>query len=293
MPTNIDRVSSNIFAVVPDTVGKSTLLKRLAQKNIPGLPQDLNILLVQQEMESSETETAVEVLLKADTYRQHLLKQQEELELKLEEVDEKNVTLLEEVAMRLGEVSEELDATNAEQTEARAVEILQGLQFTDEMIHGPTQNLSGGWRVRLALARALFLPSDVLLLDECSNHLDLWGVQWLTNYLTNSNADHKVVVVVSHDRAFLDAICTDILVIEHGKLTTFSGSWSEYELQQEEKMAHQRQILDASERQRAKAAQFIQKQQASANKKSADPNKQRQAKMIKEKKLDRIGNYRE
>ena len=245
-------------------------------------------------MEGSATETALEVLIKADTYRQHLLQEQEKLEQTLEQIDDNNGALLEEVAMRLGEVSEELDAMNAEQVETKAINILKGLQFTDQMIHSPTQNLSGGWRVRLALARVLFLPSDILLLDECSNHLDIWGVQWLTNYLTSEvNEDHRIVVVVSHDRAFLDAICTDILVIEHGKLKTFPGNWSDYELQQEEKMAHQKQILDASERQRAKAAQFIQKQQASANKKSADPNKQRQAKMIKEKKLDRIGNYRE
>ena len=268
-------------------------MKRLAQKNIPGLPQDLNILLVQQEIEGSDTETALQVLLKADTYLQQLLREQDYLEQKLEQTDVNDMASLDDIAMRLGQVSEELDAMNAEQAETKAIEILKGLQFTDHMINSPTKTLSGGWRVRLALARALFIPSDILMLDEASNHLDIWGVQWLTRYLTSATCDHRIVLVVSHDRAFLDAICTDIMVIEHGKLKTFPGSWSDYELRQEEKMSHQKQILDATERQQAKAKQFIQKQQAMANKKSADPNKQRQAKMMKEKKLDRIGNYRE
>jgi ATP-binding cassette, subfamily F, member 3 len=244
-------------------------------------------------MEGSATETALEVLLKADTYSQHLQQQQEQLEKQLEQTNDSDVELLEEIALKLGEISEELEALNVDQAEINATKILEGLQFTKEMIHSPTEKLSGGWRVRLALARALFLPSDILLLDETSNHLDIWGVQWLTNYLTNAEDSHKIVVVVSHDRAFLDAICTDIMVIEHGKLKTFPGSWSDYELTMEEKLAHKKQILDASERQKAKAQQFIQKQQAMANKKSADPNKQRQAKMMKDKKLDRIGNYRE
>lgn len=268
-------------------------MKRLAQKNIPGLPQDLNILLVQQEMEGSHTETALQVLLKADTYRQQLLREQEDLEQKLEQTDDGAVVSLDEIATRLGHVSVELAAVNADQAETNAIEILKGLQFTDQMINSPTENLSGGWRVRLALARALFIPSDMLLLDEASNHLDLWGVQWLTSYLTSATGAHRIVVVVSHDRAFLDSICTDIMVIEHGKLKTFPGTWSDYELQQEAMMTHKKQMLDANERQQAKAQQFIQKQQAMANKKSADPNKQRQAKMMKDKKLDRIGNYRE
>ena len=145
--------------------------------------------------------------------------------------------------------------------------------------------------MRLALAQALYIPaSDLILFDECTNHLDLHGLDWLIRYLQGS--DHTLIVV-SHDRAFLDAICTDIVVMEHRRLTYHVGNFSEYQRQMQDKMAREAQILDASERQRTKAIAFCQKQQAMANKKSADPNKQRQAKMIKDKKLDRIGNYRE
>jgi ATP-binding cassette, subfamily F, member 3 len=147
--------------------------------------------------------------------------------------------------------------------------------------------------MRLALARALFVPcSDLILLDECTNHLDLHGLQWLIRYIQGS--DHTLMVV-SHDRSFLDAVCTDIVVMEHQRLTYHVGSYSHYQQQVQEKAAREAQILDAADRQRSKAVAFVQKHQQSsmANKKNADPNKQRQAKMIKEKKMDRIGNYRE
>lgn len=147
--------------------------------------------------------------------------------------------------------------------------------------------------MRLALAQALFVPhSDLILLDESTNHLDLHGMNWLIKYLTKeSTQDERTLMVVSHDRSFLDAICTDIIVMEHQRLSYHVGNYSEYQRQMQEKSARQAQILDASERQRTKAIAFVQKQQN--NKKSTDPNKQRQAKMIKEKKIDRIGNYRE
>lgn len=147
--------------------------------------------------------------------------------------------------------------------------------------------------MRLALAQALFVPhSDLILLDESTNHLDLHGMNWLIHYLTKEDTKQdRTLMVVSHDRSFLDAICTDIIVMEHQRLSYHVGNYSEYQRQMQEKSARQAQILDASERQKAKAMAFVQKQQNS--KKSTDPNKQRQAKMIKEKKMDRIGNYRE
>ena len=145
--------------------------------------------------------------------------------------------------------------------------------------------------MRLALARALFVPSsDLILFDECTNHLDLHGLDWLIRYIQKSE---QTMIVVSHDRSFLDGICSDIIVMEHQRLNYHVGNYSEYQRQMQDKAARESHILDAAERQRAKAAAFVQKQQAMANKKSADPNKQRQAKMIKDKKMERLGNYRE
>lgn len=276
-------------------VGKSTLLKRLAAKAVPGMPHDMRVLLVEQHLEGTD-QSALETLLEADTERLDLLQEQEELEQQLEAaaaVDDDALSneAIEAMGERLGELAAELDASGADAAEQRALDILRGLQFSDDMIHGPTKNLSGGWRMRLKLAQALFVPSDLLLFDECTNHLDLYGLDWLISYL-NQDPD-KTLVIVSHDRSFLDAVCTDIVVLEHQKLKYHAGNYSEYERQMRDKAARESQILDAAERQRTKAQAFVQKQQQQANKKNADPNKQRQAKMIKEKKLDRIGNYRE
>ena len=267
-------------------VGKSTLLRRLAAKAIPGMPQDLRVLLVEQAAEGSE-QTALESLVSSDEYRRELIDEQTRLETLIDQGADADD--LEGIVERLGEVASELDAIDADRAEDRAREILQNLQFTEEMIDSPTANLSGGWRMRLALARTLLIPCDLLLLDEVSCYLDLYALSWLMEYLVNSE---QTMIIVSHDRAFLD-ICTDIISMEHKKLVYHVGNYTDYELQQEEKAARHAQILDASERQRAKAVSFIQKQEANATKKRADPKKQRQAKIMKEKKLERIGNYRE
>ena len=270
-------------------VGKSTLLQQLATHGIPGLPHGMRTLLVQQQIEGRDDQTAVQALLEADTVRKSLLEEMERVEYEIEQGVE-----LEKNSLRMGDLVSELDVIGADDAEDRALAILKGLSFTTSMLEGPTSALSGGWRMRLALAQALFVPnSDLILLDECTNHLDLQGVSWLIQFLTkgDNKNEERTLIVVSHDRAFLDAICTDIIVMEHQRLQYHVGSFSDYQRQKEEKATHHAQILDASEKQRNKALAFIQEHQN--NKKSTDPNKQRQAKMIKDKKLDRIGNYRE
>lgn len=270
-------------------VGKSTLLRQLANNTVPGLPQSMRILLVQQQIQGRSDQTALEALMEADTDRVELLQEQEKVEAELEAGND-----LEANAERLGNIVAELDAMDADGAEDRARSILKGLKFKKAMMEGPTENLSGGWRMRLALAQALYVPhSDLILLDECTNHLDLQGMGWLINYI-NTAAPQLTLMVVSHDRTFLDAICTDIVVMEHKRLSYHVGSYSEYRRQMDEKAARDGQILDAAERQRSKAMAFIQKHQQNQHGTSkVDPNKQRQAKMIKTKKLDRIGNFRE
>lgn len=288
--TNMDITRGHRYGLVGrNGIGKSSLLQRLAHKALPGMPQNMRVLYVQQQVEGSNN-SAIDTLVEADTERKSLLREQEEVEALFDEnnVDQDEINL---AAERLGEIAEELDFIGADSTQERAEEILKGLGFTTDMMTGPTRSLSGGWRMRLALARALFVQSDVVLLDECTNHLDLPGQAWLVRYLVG--ATDRTFIIVSHDRSFLDLVCTDIIRMDHERLTAHVGNYSECERQLQEKASRESHILDAAERQRKKAEAFVQKQQSLAGKKSADQKKQRQAAMVRNKKLDRLGNYRE
>jgi ATP-binding cassette, subfamily F, member 3 len=106
------------------------------------------------------------------------------------------------------EIYQRLGIIGAHTAEARAAVILAGLQFTPEMQAAPVSALSGGWRMRVSLASALFIEPDLLLLDEPTNHLDLEAVLWLQEYLKGYK---HTVLLVSHDRAFLNEVCTDVV----------------------------------------------------------------------------------
>ena len=288
--SKMDIIKGHRYALLGrNGVGKSTLLRHIEAGNIPGLPRGLVVRMVRQQVEGRDDKTTIEALIEADEYRTQLLSEQDRIEKEMDAG-----LNMQENAEKLSEIAVELDVIGADGAEQRALEILQGLSFSREMIYSVTSNLSGGWRMRLALAQALFVPyCDLLLLDEVTNHLDLHGMAWLENYLTHaSRSDRMTLICVSHDRSFLDAICTDVIVFANKKLTYHAGNYSDYKQKMTEKAARESQILDAAERQRSKAEAFVQKQ-LQQSKKSADPNKQRQAKMIKEKKMDRIGNYRE
>ena len=124
-------------------VGKSTLLRQLAAGSIPGLPRGMIIQMVKQQVEGREDQTTLEALVEADEYRTSLLQEQEQVERELDAGIN-----LEDNAQRIGDVAVELDAIDADSAEERAKQILKGLCFTQGMIHGPTINLSGGWRMR-------------------------------------------------------------------------------------------------------------------------------------------------
>ena len=120
--------------------------------------------------------------------------------------------------------------------EARAAKLLHGLGFSGDDIHNPVREFSGGWRMRLNLARALMCRSDILLLDEPTNHLDLPAILWLERWLKRYEG---ILLVISHDRDFLDEVCTRIAHIEHQEIRLFSGNYSQFEIQRAKNLAQQ------------------------------------------------------
>jgi len=134
---------------------------------------------------------------------------------------------------KLYERMETIDGFSAE---ARAARLLHGLGFLGDAVHQPVRSFSGGWRMRLNLAQALMCRSDMLLLDEPTNHLDLPAILWLERWLKSYEG---ILVVISHDRDFMDGVCTRIAHIEHGTIRLYSGNYSEFEAQRAEQLSQQ------------------------------------------------------
>ncbi len=146
---------------------------------------------------------------------------------------------------------------------ARVAEVLHGLGFTDADFQRPVADFSGGWRVRLNLARALSCRADLLLLDEPTNHLDLDAVLWLEQWLKSTPA---TLLLISHDRDFLDAVVGQIIAIDHQKLTLTTGGYSDYERAKAARLATQQSAYEAQQRQIAHLTRFVERFKAKATK---------------------------
>ena len=196
--------------VGPNGHGKTTLLRHIGNRALQ-IPPNIDVLYCEQEVGADER-SALKTVLDADVKRNELLAEAE----RLEKEQEKGKT----VADDLNEVYDELRAIGADQAEPRARRLLAGLGFNKEMQDRATNKFSGGWRMRVSLARALYIEPTLLMLDEPTNHLDLNAVIWLDNYLQGYK---KTLLIVSHDQSFLDNVCTDIVHLDQCKLWYYKG----------------------------------------------------------------------
>jgi len=149
---------------------------------------------------------------------------------------------------------------------ARAGELLNGLGFDTALHHQAIGEFSGGWRVRLGLAKALMCPSDLLLLDEPTNHLDLETVIWLEEWLRRYKG---TLLLISHDREFLDSVVKEIVHIEHLKLNHYTGGYSDFERQRAANLALQQSMFEKQQRELAHMQKFVDRFRAKASKAKA------------------------
>jgi ATP-binding cassette, subfamily F, member 3 len=156
-----------------------------------------------------------------------------------------------------------IDALNGYDARARAGRLLHGLGFAPETHERPVASFSGGWRVRLNVARALMAPSDLLLLDEPTNHLDLDAVLWLEQWLLRYPG---TLVVISHDREFLDGVCSQIVHLHDGRAKLYSGNYTAFERQRAEQLRQQQIAHDKEQAERAHLQAFIDRFKAKASK---------------------------
>ncbi len=160
-------------------------------------------------------------------------------------------------------VHHQIEALDGYRAEAKAGTLLDGLGFSGDMQHKAVKSFSGGWRMRLNLARALMQRAELLLLDEPTNHLDLDAVLWLEKYLSNFEG---TMLLISHDRDFLDAVVDNIVHIDNQQLTLYRGNYSQFERQRAEHMAQQQSTYEKQQRQVAHLQKFIDRFRAQATK---------------------------
>jgi len=194
--------------------GKTTFLEALANRDVE-IPEHIDIYLVRGEADPSD-ENALDYIIKSAREKVARLEKEIEDMSVADEVDDVGLELK----------MEELDELDPNTFEARAGAILYGLGFSQAMMNKPTRDLSGGWRMRVSLARALFIKPHMLLMDEPTNHLDLEAVVWLEAYLSTYN---HILVLTSHSADFMDNVCTNIIDLTiQKKFVTYGGNYSTY-----------------------------------------------------------------
>ncbi|CAH1758416.1 7783_t:CDS:10 [Entrophospora sp. SA101] len=241
-------------------IGKSTLLRTLSRREI-NVPTHISILHVEQEMAGDDT-PAIQAVLSADIWREHLIEEEKSLNAKIVELEKNSDEIdkasseaeKEEANARLKEVYQKLEEIESDKAESRAASILSGLGFPTDKHNQPTRTFSGGWRMRLALARALFCRPDLLLLDEPTNMLDIPAVAWIEHYLQKWQ---NTLLVVSHDREFLDEVATDILHQHSERLDYYKGNFTKFYATKEERRKSHLREYESQMQQRQHLQDFI------------------------------------
>lgn len=230
-------------------LGKTTLLRMISCRSLR-IPSHISVLHVEQEVTGDDT-IALESVLECDIQRNSLLQKEKSIQARIAQGDPDDT-----LSTQLSELYAELQAIEADKAPAKASVILCGLGFNPEMQIRKTREFSGGWRMRIALARALFSQPDLLLLDEPTNMLDMKAIIWLENYLMGWPT---TLLVVSHDRHFLDIVPTDVLHLHSQNIDTYRGNYENFVNTKNERQKNQQREYEAQSQFRAHVQEFIDK----------------------------------
>jgi len=254
-----------IGLVGPNGAGKTTLFRMITGQELPDEGQvvterGVTIGYFSQDVGEMSGRSAVSEVMDSVGPVSAVAAELKELEQAMADPD--RMDEMDAIIERYGEVQARFEELDGYGLEARAREILAGLSFSQEMMDGDVGKLSGGWKMRVALARVLLMRPEAMLLDEPSNHLDLESLIWLESFLKGYEG---ALMLTSHDREFMNRIVTKIVEIDGGSLTTYSGNYEFYEQQRALNEKQQQAQFERQQAMLAKEIKFIERFKARAS----------------------------
>ncbi|MBR0957071.1 ABC-F family ATP-binding cassette domain-containing protein [Bradyrhizobium japonicum] len=254
-----------IGLVGPNGAGKTTLFRMIAGEELPDEGQvstdrGITIGYFNQDVGEMSGRSAVAEVMDGAGPVSEVAAELRELEADMADPDKADQ--MDEIIARYGEVQHRFEELDGYALDGRAREALSGLGFSQEMMDGDVGKLSGGWKMRVALARILLMRPDVMLLDEPSNHLDLESLIWLEKFLHDYEG---TLLMTSHDREFINRVIAKVIEIDSGSLTTYTGNYEFYEQQRAQNEKQQQAQFERQQAMLAKEIKFIERFKARAS----------------------------
>src|SRR6188474_3372460 len=252
--------------VGPNGAGKTTVFRLITGEEVPdegeiSIPKKLAIGYFRQDVEEMSGRSVLDEAILGSGRAGDLHHELEQLNHAM--ADPARAGDMDRILVRFGEVQEEYEHLGGYALEAQAREVLHGLGFDDDRIDGDVGDLSGGWKMRVAMARVLLGRPDVLLMDEPTNHLDIESIIWLEGFLRSLPGS---LLMTSHDREFMNRVTTKIAEIDGGEITTYSGNYDFYERERAIREANREAAYARQQAMLAKEQRFIERFAAHAAK---------------------------
>ncbi len=281
-----------IALVGKNGAGKSTMLKIIAGLQRPtsgsvSVPADVTIAYLPQQMEIEDSLTVLEEVRKAFSHIDRMHADLDRLTSELAERTDYESEEYHHLIDRVTTLTEQISIAATENCEAEMEKTLIGLGFERSDFNRPTSEFSGGWRMRIELAKLLLRRPDVLLLDEPTNHLDIESIQWLENFLATKA---KAVVLVSHDRAFIDNVTNRTIEISLGKIYDYSVNYSKFVELRRERIEQQMRAYRNQQKQIADTEEFIERFRYKATKAVQVQSRMKQLAKIERIEVDEVDN---